>query len=153
MGTWIASETASYAHPGFEYHAFPMPAPAPGSIDSVEVSFIGFGIPRKAKHTAEAAKFITYFMNKSRLAGIAGTALNLTARPDIPVPAPLVDAKQAIDTAPALHNQFDGMIDDYADYVNKVLNPLNNELVFGRLNASDFQAQLVAQTTQYWSLN
>ena len=153
MGTWIVSEASAYAPPGFVYRAFPMPRPSAEAIDSVEVSFIGFAIPRKARNAAAAAQFISYFMNRARLAGIAGTALNLTARPDLEVPAGLADAKRAIDTAKRLHNQFDGMIDDYADYVTKILNPLNNELIFGKRSAEDFQTQLVAQSIQYWSMN
>lgn len=152
MGPWIASEVTTYARPGFAFRSFPMPLPAPGAVDSVEVSFIGFGVPKKAKHTAEAAKFISYFMNKDRLSGIATTAINLTPRPDIPVPTQLSDAKQAIERSPNLHNQFDGMIDDYADFVTKVLVPLTNELVFGKRTAEDFQTQLVAQSAKYWEL-
>ena len=53
MGTWIASETASHAHPGFEYHRFPMPAPAPGSIDSVEFIFYQFSAFRAKQNTQQ----------------------------------------------------------------------------------------------------
>lgn len=51
---------------------------------------------RLAKQPANAKKFIEFFLNKERLAGISTTALNLTPRSDIEVPAQLADLKKQV---------------------------------------------------------
>ena len=152
-GTWVPHETAEYAAPNFDYRAFSMPQVTANGDKSQEISFIGFGIPSKAAHADAAKKFIAYFMNKDRLSGIASVADNLTPRTDIAVPKKLADAKRLIDTAPAIHGQFDQIIDDYGDWTTKVLIPLVNDLVFGNIDANAFSAELPKRSAQYWSNN
>ncbi|TAM66038.1 MAG: extracellular solute-binding protein [Microbacteriaceae bacterium] len=152
-GTWIPHESAAYAAKGFEYHMFPMPAVKAGGDVSPDVSFIGFGIPKKATHADAAKKFIAYFMNKERLGRISSIATNLTPRTDIPVPTQLSDAKQLIDSATKIHGQFDGIESDYGDWTTKVLIPLVNSLIFGTIDADTFSAELPKQSAQYWSNN
>lgn len=152
-GPWIVSETSSYAVPGFKPRSFPMPAVGEGSHQTQEVSFIGFAVPKKARNAEAAQKFIAYFLQKDRLAGIASEAKNLTPRTDIAVPDELAAAKQAIETSPEVHSQFDGLIDVDADYTNKVLIPLVNDLVFGVKSAKEFQDALVENTVTYRRLN
>jgi ABC-type glycerol-3-phosphate transport system substrate-binding protein len=152
-GPWLVSETSSYAVPGFKPRSFPMPAVGEGAHQTQEVSFIGFAVPKKARQGKAAEKFIAYFLEKERLSGIATEAKNLTPRADIAVPDELAAAKQAIETSPAVHSQFDGLIDMDADYTNKVLIPLVNELVFGVKDAKAFQNALVENTVTYRRLN
>lgn len=149
-GTWLPSETSEYSANGFKYRAFPMPTTNTGGDRSQDVSFIGFAIPKKSPNTDAAKKFIAYFMNKERLAGIATIAKNLTPRPDIAAPAELADAKQMVESAPAVHRQFDGIEDDYGDWTNKVLIPLVNSLTFGRLTADKFVTTLARNSAKYW---
>lgn len=152
-GTWVPHESAAFATPGFEYRMFPMPAVKPGGDTSPDVSFIGFGIPKKAPHADAAKKFIEFFMNKERLSRISTIATNLTPRTDIPVPKELTDAKKLIDSTTKIHGQFDGIEDDYGDWTTKVLIPLVNSLVFGTIKADAFVAQLPKASAEYWSNN
>ncbi|MBB6011762.1 raffinose/stachyose/melibiose transport system substrate-binding protein [Aquamicrobium lusatiense] len=152
-GPWIVSETTTYAVPGFKPRSFPMPDVGEGAHQTQEVSFIGFAIPKKAANQEAAQKFISYFLAKDRLAGIATDAKNLTPRADIAVPDELAPAKQAIETSPEVHSQFDGLIDLDADYTGKVLIPLVNELIFGVKSAQEFQDALVENTVTYRRLN
>ncbi|MCC2593691.1 extracellular solute-binding protein [Tessaracoccus sp. OS52] len=152
-GTWIPHETKASAGDEFEYRAFPMPEAAPGGNMSQEVSFIGFGIPAKAPNAEAAQEFITYFMNKERLSRVSSEVGNMTPRGDIEVPEALTDIKQMIDDAPAVHGQFDQIIDDHGDWTTKVLIPLTNQLVFGEISAEEFSAQLPATSAEYWKNN
>lgn len=152
-GPWIVSETTSYAAPGFKPRSFPMPPVADGAHNTQEVSFIGFAIPKKAANGEAAQKFISYFLAKDRLSGIATESRNLTPRADIAVPDELADAKRVIESSPEVHSQFDGLIDVDADYTNKVLIPLVNDLIFGVKSAQAFQSSLVENTVTYRRLN
>lgn len=152
-GTWIPHETKAAAGDDFEYRAFPMPETTPGGNMSQEVSFIGFGIPAKAPNADAAQQFIAYFMNKERLAGVSSEVGNMTPRADIEVPEALADVKRMIDDAPAVHGQFDQIIDDYGDWTTKVLIPLTNQLVFGEITADQFSAQLPTASAEYWKNN
>lgn len=152
-GPWIVSETASYTAPGFKPRSFPMPSVAEGAHQTQEVSFIGFAIPKKAANAEAAQKFISYFLAKDKLSGIATETRNLTPRADIAVPDELAQAKLAIESSPKIHSQFDGLIDVDADYTNKVLIPLINDLIFGVKSAQAFQSALVENTITYRRLN
>lgn len=152
-GSWIPSETASYIAPGFDFGSFPMPRTQAGGDDSAEAYLIGFAIPKKAAHASAAEKFIAYFLNKDRLTPIATEAQNLTPRSDIAAPAALTDVKKALDASPTLHGQFDGVVDDYSDWTTKVLQPLDNDLIFGKRSAASFIDELAKQTKAYWATN
>ncbi len=151
LGSFVPSETKSAAKEGFQYRSFPFPTGAAGDA-SQEIALIGFAIPAKAKHAAAAQKFIAYFLNKSRLAGISSTANNLTPRTDIEVPAVLADAKQTLDkarTVPAL----DGIKMDQAEWYTKVFTPANNEFLAGKLSATNFLAKLKDSSVDFWKVN
>lgn len=151
LGTFVPSETKSAAKAGFQYRSFPFPSGAAGDT-SQEISLIGFAIPAKAKHASAAQKFIAYFLNSSRLAGMSSTANNLTPRTDIPAPAVLADAKKTLDqarTVPAL----DGVKMDQAEWYIKVFTPTNNEFLAGKLTAAAFLAKLKRTTADFWKVN
>lgn len=152
-GTWIPHETRESASEGFEYRAFAMPETTPGGNMSQEVSFIGFAIPAKAPNADAAEQFVAYFMNKDRLSRVATIAGNMPPRTDIDVPEELADVKRLIDEAPAVHGQFDQIIDNHGDWTTKVLIPLVNQLAFGELTAEQFSAQLPEASAQYWKNN
>ncbi len=152
-GTWIPHETHASAIDGFQYRAFPMPQAKAGGDMSQEVSFIGFGIPAKASKSDAAKRFIAYFMNKERISRVSSIASNLTPRSDVEMPADLADVKRLIDDAPAIHGQFDGIIDDYGDWTTKILIPLVNQLAFGTLTAEEFSAKLPQASADYWRTN
>lgn len=152
-GTWIPHETREGAAEGFEYRAFAMPETVPGGDMSQEVSFIGFGIPATAANADAAEQFITFFMNKDRLSRVASVAGNMPPRTDIEVPEELADIKRLIDEAPAVHGQFDMIIDNHGDWTTKVLIPLVNQLAFGEISADEFNAQLPEASAKYWQNN
>jgi len=152
-GPWVVSEAQGYAADNFTPRFFPMPSVSEQSYATQEVSFIGFSVPQKAQNAEAAQKFISFFLAKEWLEAIANETNNLVPRADIGVPVELVAAKQATENAQFVHNQFDGLIDYEADYTNKILSPLVNELIFGVKDAQTFQEELVKNTINYRRFN
>ncbi|TYB41880.1 ABC transporter substrate-binding protein [Actinomadura chibensis] len=151
MGNWAPRETLTSASEDFEYRSFPFPAGAAGK-QVQSVSLIGFGIPRNAEHAESAQKFIAYFMNKQRLAKISTDAHNLTSRADIPVPTVQADVKKALDETETVPD-LDGVKMNQSGWYTKVFQPINTELVTGKISAARFVAKLKGATVDYWKLN
>jgi ABC-type glycerol-3-phosphate transport system substrate-binding protein len=152
LGTFVPSETKAAAKAGFQYRSFPVPATTAGGDASQEIALIGFAIPAKAKHSAAAEQFIAYFLNRDRLSSLATTSNNITARPDVEVPAVLADAKKALDsshTVPAL----DGVKMDNAQWYTKVFVPANNEFLAGKLSAANLLSTLKKTSIDFWKIN
>ncbi len=151
MGSWAPSETAAVAAPGFDYRSFPFPTvPGGKGNESQEGYSIGFSIPAKAKHADAAKQFISFFMNKDRIAGISKVALNLTPRTDVEVPSQLADLKKMIDAAPSVHALYDGVDGAYPDYATQVLIPLSDKLLRGEISAADFSKQIEEKSKSFW---
>lgn len=148
MGIWAPSETAPDAKTGFQYDSFQFPSL--GGADSVEAGVIGWAIPAKARNAAPAEQFMAYFLNKDRLVGIATESLNLTPRVDVAVPSQLTSIKAAIDTRP-FRAWLDGLT-DLPDYVSKVFEPVTNDLLWGKISAEEFVANIKNATIDYWKL-
>src|SRR5450756_171228 len=103
MGSWAPSETSPFGAENpkkFQYRSMPWPQVDNGKGNgATQLDLIGFAIPKKAKQPENAKKFIEFFLNKDRLAGISSTALNLTPRSDVEVPAQLADLKKQVQAA------------------------------------------------------
>ncbi|MFD8559097.1 extracellular solute-binding protein [Streptosporangium canum] len=151
LGTFAPSETKPSAKEGFAYRSFPFPEGAKGE-QTQEISLIGFAIPAKARNAEAAKRFVAYFMNKERLSKIASETDNITPRADIEVPAVLADVKKTLDTA-RTHPALDGVKMDHTDWYTKVFQPVNTELITGKVSAADFVAKLKSTSVDFWKLN
>ncbi|MFJ7949600.1 ABC transporter substrate-binding protein [Streptomyces sp. NPDC096354] len=149
LGTFAPSETAEFAGPGFRYRSFSFPAFTGDGESAQDISLIGFSIPRKARNSAAAQKFIAYFLAKRHLAGISSQAKNITPRSDIPAPAELADAQEALSSGTVVKT-LDGVKETAAEWYTKVFQPLNTRFVAGHLGAAAFAAQLKSATVAYW---
>ncbi|MGW0811649.1 ABC transporter substrate-binding protein [Streptomyces viridiviolaceus] len=149
LGTFAPSETGPFAPSGFSYRSFPFPAFDEGGDTSQDISLIGFSIPKKAKNSAAAQKFIAYFMAKRHLQKIASQAKNITPRSDVAVPAELKDAQKALNTGNVVKT-LDGVKETAADWYTKVFQPLNTKFITGHLTAKSFAAQLAEDSAAYW---
>ena len=149
-GTWLASETSSYASPGFDYRLLSFPKVA-GGHDSAELYQIGWVVPDAADAPSAAKDFIAYALNRERLAGIADVAKNLTPRTDIAVPAEIQDAAEIFAGEPPVHRIYDGVQGDFPEYWSTVFLPLDDQLFFGQINGQDFIDRIANATADYWS--
>ncbi|MFD5628726.1 ABC transporter substrate-binding protein [Streptomyces sp. NPDC127072] len=149
LGTFAPSETAEFAGSGFTYRSFPFPAFASGGDASQDISLIGFSIPKKARNTAAAQKFLAYFFAKKHLEGISSKAKNLTPREDITAPAELADAQKALASGTVVKT-LDGVKETAAEWYTKVFQPLNTAFLTGGLTAKDFAEKLSSDSAGYW---
>ncbi|MEV7566435.1 ABC transporter substrate-binding protein [Streptomyces tanashiensis] len=134
-GSWLPTETGTFAAPGFDtrFTAFPSVAGGKGGA-TTDVRLLGFSVPAQAKHAEAAEKFISYFMAKRHLAGIAGTAGNLTPRDDVDPPKGLADVKKTLESTEP-REQLAGSTPDFNE---KVLFPAYQDLFFGKTDADGF---------------
>lgn len=149
LGSFAPSETGPFAKAGFQYRSFAFPAFSAGGDTSQDVSLIGFSIPKKAKHTVAAQKFIAYFLNKSRLSGISSQSKNLTPRADIAAPAELADIQKSLAAGKAVET-LDGVKETAAEWYTKVFLPLNTSFLASTTGAADFAAKLKSASVAYW---
>ncbi|RJQ68511.1 extracellular solute-binding protein [Pseudonocardiaceae bacterium YIM PH 21723] len=148
QGSWVPSESKSYAAPGFSYSSFQLPA-INGGYDGVSANFFGFAIPRTARHGDAAGKFIAYFLNKSRLEGIATKAESITPREDIPAPASLESLQQALRDG-QVYPTAAGIGLLYGKWKSSVLQPGAQALMQGRLGSQAWVAEMKRKTVEYW---
>ncbi|MFE7323800.1 ABC transporter substrate-binding protein [Streptomyces sp. NPDC057565] len=149
LGTFAPSETAEFASSGFRYRSFPFPAFTGGGEAAQDISLIGFSIPKKARNSAAAQKFIAYFLAKRQLSGISGQAKNITPRSDIAAPAELADAQKALASG-TIVKTLDGVKETAAEWYTKVFQPLNTSFITGHLTAEVFAGKLKSASAAHW---
>ncbi|MEU1881090.1 ABC transporter substrate-binding protein [Streptosporangium sp. NPDC020072] len=152
MGTWAPSETGPQAAPGFQYRSFPFPTVTDGKGDNAaSTGVIGFAIPAKAKHSAEAKKFIAFFMNKDRIGRIASEAKNLTPRNDVAAPAELADfQKEFLAAGENVFPPNDNVSAVAPQWATNVWEQTNADFFNGKLDAAGFVKQLKEKTVQLY---
>jgi raffinose/stachyose/melibiose transport system substrate-binding protein len=155
-GTWTPSETAASLGANaknIDAFIFPTIPGADGKGDNgVGVNFFGFAVPRDGKHPDAAQNFILYFMNKDRLSGISTDAANMTPRPDIPAPGPLLAVQQALTNRTVFPDQ-DALMRDDSDWYTKVFQKDSQQFMLGKLTAVQFVARLKADSAAFWAGN
>lgn len=145
QGTYLPREVAPYAKPGFEYRAFRFPS-VEGKAPTMNVTATGFGIPKKARNAADAKRFLAFFLSKRYQDKISSVALEMSVRKDVPAAPEVADLKTALDGGEV--NEADVL--DMGDFNSKVLLPLNDQLLFGKLTAAEFTERLAEQAAVYW---
>lgn len=149
LGTFAPSETAEFTSSDFGYRSFTFPAFSAGGEVAQDISLIGFSIPKKAKNSTAAQKFIAYFLAKRHLKGISDQAKNITPRADIAAPAELADAQKALASGTAVKT-LDGVKETAAEWYTKVFLPLNTSFISGKLSAAEFAGKLRSASATYW---
>ncbi|MFD6278107.1 ABC transporter substrate-binding protein [Streptomyces sp. NPDC060209] len=149
LGTFAPSETAEFAGDSFTYRSFPFPAFGPSGDTSQDIYLIGFSIPTKARNSAAAQKFISYFLAKKHLEGISTQAKNITPRNDIAAPPELADGQKALKTRKVVKS-LDGVKETAADWYTKVFLPLNTKFITGHLSSRSFAEKLASDSATYW---
>jgi ABC-type glycerol-3-phosphate transport system substrate-binding protein len=149
-GTWIPTETASYAADGFEYSSFPFPRVGDGAL-SQRADFIGFTVPAKAKNADAAQELAAFFLGKEYQDALGTEARILPIRPDAAVSPEMTTVKDALDSADGYHQQNDGIT--FPGYTEKLLWPALDKLVLGEISAAEFVDRMKAGQADYWKQN
>ncbi|MFI6322755.1 ABC transporter substrate-binding protein [Nonomuraea sp. NPDC050556] len=145
QGTYLPKEVTPYAKPGFEFHAFRFPEVG-GRAPTMNVTATGFGIPKKSKNAEAAKKFLAFFLQKKYQDKVAGVALEMSVRKDVPAPPVIAELKKGLDAGEV--NRAD--VVDMGDFNSKVLLPLSDQLLFGKVTAAEFTRQMAEQAAAYW---
>ncbi|MCW3815977.1 extracellular solute-binding protein [Micromonospora sp. DR5-3] len=146
MGSWMPTESASYAAAGFEFGSFPFPTT--GSQDSQRADVLGFAVPKKAKNAKLAQEFAAFFLGKKYQDASGAEAKMLPIRSDATTAPELADVKATLDNASAYHQQLDGVA--FPGYNEKVLSPNDDELFLGKISAEQFVSKMKAAQIAYW---
>lgn len=144
-GSWLPAETGSVAAKGAEPRSFQFPV-VPGGHRSVEVGTLGLAISSKAKHPKAAAKFLAFFLQKKYQKRFSTEADNIPARADVPAPKALIDVQKAIASASEFNPTYDQAPGAAPEWWEKVLLPLDDKLLSGKLSAEQFVARGKAET-------
>ncbi|QWB27202.1 MULTISPECIES: ABC transporter substrate-binding protein [Streptomyces] len=150
-GTWVPGESKPNVDADFKYGNFQLPA-IDGGNTAVGVNFFGFAVPKTAKNSAEAQKFIAYFMNKKHLTGIATQALNIAPRPDVPAPEELAAVAKALDGNDVYADQARLFV-DYAAWATKAYTPNVVRFIQGVTSADEFIDQTRRASVDFWKAN
>ncbi|MEU6076000.1 ABC transporter substrate-binding protein [Micromonospora sp. NPDC047074] len=146
MGSWMPTESASYAADGFQFGSFQFPTT--GTQDSVRSDVTGFAVPKKAKNAELAQEFAAFFLSKKYQDASGVEAKFLPIRSDASTAPELASVKKALDGASSYHQQVDGVA--FPGYNEKVLYPNDDELFLGKISAEQFVSKMKAAQVAYW---
>lgn len=146
-GSWIPTETGTYAAEGFEFASFPMPTEQQDKVYT-RTDFIGFAIPDKADAAAWAADLAAFTLKKEYQDKFAAEAKVLPIRGDVEVAPELAGVMAEIERADAVYQQNDAVSDP--GYIEKLFWPTVNELVLGNIGADEFVNRMAEAQAQYW---
>lgn len=146
MGSWLPTESGSYAASGFDYASFPFPTT--GDADSMRVDFSGFMVPKKAKHADAAQKFAAFFLGKTYQDSWGKDAKGIPVREDSPTSPELAGVQDAIKSASSYHQQNDGVA--FPGYNEKIYWANSDELFLGKMTAQQFVEKMAADQAAYW---
>lgn len=149
-GSWLPTETGTYAAKDFKFSSFPFP-PVAGKPTSARADFVGWAVPQKAKNPELAQKLAAFMLKKEYQDAYGTDAKVLPIRTDVAISPELANVKKAIDSADEIYLQNDGVT--YPGYVEKILWPINDELFLGKINAAQFVEKMKSATVQYWKDN
>lgn len=146
MGSWLPTESGTYAASGFEYDSFPFPKT--GSEQSLRADFSGFMVPKKAKNAASAQAFAATLMKKEFQDAWGTEAKGIPMREDASTAPELKSVQDALAKAEDYHQQNDGVA--FTGYNEKVFWPADDELFAGKISAEQFIDRMVTDQAAYW---
>ncbi|WP_427016489.1 sugar ABC transporter substrate-binding protein [Pseudarthrobacter sp. P1] len=149
-GSWLPTETGTYAAEGFQYSSFPFPA-IDGKPTSVRADFVGWAVPKKAKSPELAQQLATFMLHKKYQDDYGTKAKVLPIRADAAFSPQMDSVKKSLDSATSVYQQNDGVT--FPGYVEKVFWPIDDQLFLGKISAAEFVAKMKDAQIQYWKDN
>lgn len=149
-GSWIPTETGTYAAADFKFSSFPFP-PVEDKPTSVRADFVGWAVPKKAKNPELAQQLATHMLKKEYQDAYGTDAKVLPIRTDAATAPEMASVKKALDSAEEIYLQNDGVTSP--GYVEKILWPVDDELFLGKITAAEFVAKMKSAQIQYWKDN
>lgn len=147
-GTWLAQEVAPVAADGFDYQTFRFPAVAGHKAPAIDTGVSGIGILKKAKNLDNAKKFAAFILQPKYQTLVSTQMMQIPISRDVAAPAPVKSIKAAIDAGNILTYRRPAAA---LDYETKVLFPLDDQLIFGKITGQQFIDQIVTKSAAYWT--
>lgn len=146
MGSWLPTESSTYAAEGFDYASFPFPTT--GSHKSMRVDFSGFMVPKKADDAEAAQKFAAFFLRKEYQDAWGAKAKVIPIREDAKTSPEMAGIQKSIKSAKQFHQQNDGVA--FPGYNEKVFWPNSDKLFLGDMSAKEFVDAMAEDQARYW---
>jgi raffinose/stachyose/melibiose transport system substrate-binding protein len=151
LSDWLPSELVDKAPQGFTFRSFPFPTvDGKGSPTDIEMFQWGFSLYHDAPHPAEAVDFMRYFTSAEAFKPLQTDYAFVSAIKTTTTPKDNADSQANIAAATAVHGYAGGLVALAPDYLQSVLEPLNDKLLFGKLTPQDFISQVSRKTIDYW---
>lgn len=153
ISTWLPAETKDSIPAGFEYRSFPVPAVAGGKGKTTDLELFqwSFVVLKDAQRKKEAVQFLKFWMQKKYNDEMALNHDAMIAIKGTANPPSNADAAKLMNVATSTSRFNDGVNSAYPEYWQAVLLPADDSLIFGKLSAEQFIAQLKKDSKAFWN--
>jgi raffinose/stachyose/melibiose transport system substrate-binding protein len=153
ISTWLPAETKDSIPAGFEYRSFPVPTVAggKGKTGDVELFQWSFVVMKDSAHKAEAVQLLKFWTQKKYNDQMATNHDAMISIKGSANPPSNPDAAKLLDVATSTSRFNDGVNSAYPEYWTTVLLPADDSLIFGKVTAEQFIAQLKKDTKAFWN--
>ena len=153
ISTWLPAETKDSIPADFEYRSFPVPLVAGGKGKTTDLELFqwSFVVLKDAPRKAEAVQFLKFWTQKKYNDEMALNHDAMIAIKGTVNPPSNADAAQVMDVATSTSRFNDGVNSAYPEYWQAVLLPADDNLIFGKLTAEQFIAQLKKDSKAFWN--
>jgi raffinose/stachyose/melibiose transport system substrate-binding protein len=152
LDDWLPSELVDKAPTGFVFRSFPFPAvDGKGTTEQVEMYQWGSSVFKNAPHPAEAIEFLKFFTSPAEFKPLQTDYGFVSAIKTTFPPLNNADSQKNIQGATSIYPYLNGLVAKEPDYLNKVLFPLNDQLLFNKLTPEQFIQQVSDQTQKFWA--
>lgn len=145
--TGIPSEVAPVTAPGFSYGSFPFPAVGTHPIPALKINGNGIGITEASKNVPQAQKFAAFLLQPKYQSTIGKLLAGIPVVKTVAADPQFVSLKTQLDEG---HINISAVPPSVSDFQAKVLDPVDDELVTGKITAQQFIDQMVKATAEYW---
>lgn len=147
MGSWLPTESSTYAAEGFDYASFPFPT-TPAGHRSMRADFVGFAVPKKAKDAEAAERFAAFLLGKEYQDALGKEAKVIPIRADARTAPEMAGVKKSMAEADAFHQQNDGVA--FPGYNEKLFWAKDDELFLGKTSPEKFVREMKEAQAEYW---
>ena len=146
-GSWIPAETQRLRN--FSAGFFPFPAFGNAPASTAEAYLIGAAVPKGARHSIEARKFLLFLMRKDNCLKLVEMTGNMSVRRDLNYPPQLAPVNEYLNAAPGFHAPYGGVWFRHPEWFQKHFLPLSDMLIFGRISPEEFIREMSRRTVVY----
>jgi ABC-type glycerol-3-phosphate transport system substrate-binding protein len=151
--TYMPIEVSKNVSADFVFGSFPFPSVPGGKGSQYDLTSIvgGVGILKATKDVNVAFDFLKRLVSKKVQTRFAQESLNVPAIIDVPLPAIFSDLADTMKKQTGTFKDYSGGPGQFEpEFAQAIMYPLNDQLIFGKINPEDFVKQLKAKAIEYW---